>query len=269
MAITTSHDYRTIAPVHLWRTMHIWHTPTHQRISTLIPVLDHQDPFQPFHNDTFRYYYIWLYKLLPQHYLIQHLDYIMNTTDYWPFAREYSIWNAAVAALQFWTADPEPNILSSTTEQVYATLFYTTATHLLCNQPEEVLRGCFVTMLNDAFDRELALADEGYESGSKTSNLPIPLRWTSRIHHVSSDENIPFDPSTPCTTATSQSNCKPVQCQLSFSSSNNKDISAYGDFSFCLTWCKFAFSLKQNQILCLETSFCLAPNQAFSSLRKC
>ena len=29
----------------------------------------------------------------------------MDATDYWPFAREYSIWNAAVAALQFWMAD--------------------------------------------------------------------------------------------------------------------------------------------------------------------
>ena len=63
--------------------------------------------------------------------------------------------------------------------------------HLLCNQPEEVLFGCFKTMLNDAFERELALADEGYESGSKTSNLPTPLQQTSRIHHVSSKETSP------------------------------------------------------------------------------
>ena len=47
--------------------------------------------------------------------------------------------------------------------------------HLLCNQPEEVLFGHFVTMLNDAFERLLALAEEGYESGSETSNLPTPL----------------------------------------------------------------------------------------------
>ena len=48
--------------------------------------------------------------------------------------------------------------------------------HLLCNQPEEVLFSCFVTTPNDALERELALADERYESGSKTSNLPTPLR---------------------------------------------------------------------------------------------
>ena len=90
--------------------------PTHQRTCILILVLDHQYPFQPFHNDTFRYCYIWLHKLLPQHHLIQYLDYIMNVTDYWPFAREYSIWNAAVAILQFWTADLETDTLSSTIE---------------------------------------------------------------------------------------------------------------------------------------------------------
>ena len=43
--------------------------------------------------------------------------------------------------------------------------------------------------------------------------------------HVSSDENISFDPSTPCITATSQSCHKPVHCQLSFSSSDNEERS--------------------------------------------
>ena len=204
--------------------MHIWHTPTYQRTCALIPVLEHQDPFQPFHNDAFGYCYTWLYKLLPQHHLIQHQDYIMNATDYWPFAREYSMWNATVAALQFWTADLEPHILSSTSEWVYAAFFYNTSTHLLCNQPEEVLFSHFVTTLNDTFERELALADKGYESGSETSNLPTPLRRTSRIHHISSDEIISFDPSALCTTATSQSNCKPVHHQLSFSNSDDEDF---------------------------------------------
>ena len=43
----------------------------------------------------------------------------MNTADYWSMAREYSVWNATVAALQFWTADLEAHTLSSTIEQVY------------------------------------------------------------------------------------------------------------------------------------------------------
>ena len=113
----------------------------------------------------------------------------MNATDFWLFVREYSIQNAPVAALQFWTAGLEPHILSSATEQVYATFFYTSSMHLLHNQPEEFLFSHFVTMLNDTLERELALEDEVYESGSETSNLPTPLRRTSRIHHVSRNEN--------------------------------------------------------------------------------
>ena len=43
----------------------------------------------------------------------------MDITHYWPFAREYSIWNAAVAAvaaLQFWMADLETQNLSNAIE---------------------------------------------------------------------------------------------------------------------------------------------------------
>ena len=152
----------------------------------------------------------------------QHLDYIMNARDYWSFVREYSIWNAAVATLQFWTADLEPHILSSTIEQVYTAFFYTTSMHLLCQQSKEVLFSHFLTMLNAAFESKLTLEDKGYESGSETFNILTPLRQTSKIHHVSSNENISFTPFTPCTTATSQSHHKPVCHWLSFSSSDDK-----------------------------------------------
>ena len=43
----------------------------------------------------------------------------MNITDYWPMAREYSVWNASVAALQFWTVDLKAHILSSAIDQVF------------------------------------------------------------------------------------------------------------------------------------------------------
>ena len=29
----------------------------------------------------------------------------MDTADYWSLAQEYSIWNATIASLQFWTED--------------------------------------------------------------------------------------------------------------------------------------------------------------------
>ena len=64
---------------------------------------------------------------------------------------------------------------------------------------------------------------EGYQSGSKNFNIPTPLRRTSRIHHVLSDENISIDPVTPHSMHTSHSLHKPVWCQLTFSSSDDDE----------------------------------------------
>ena len=65
----------------------------------------------------------------------------MDPVDYWPMVREYSVRNAAVAALQFWTADLKAHVLSSTTEQVYNAFFYSTSMHLLSHQSNEILFG--------------------------------------------------------------------------------------------------------------------------------
>ena len=128
----------------------------------------------------------------------------MNTADYWPMTREYSIWNTAVAALQFWTADLEAHVLSSAIEQVYNAFFYSTSMHVLCQQSDEALFSHFVTTLNTTFESKLALEDESYESNSENFNIPTPLRRTSRIHHISSVENASYnpDPVTPCSTST-------------------------------------------------------------------
>ena len=107
--------------------------------------------------------------------LILLLHIIMNVADYWPMAREYSIWNAMVAALQFWTADLKAHVFSSTIGQVYKAFFYTTSMHLLHQQSEEVLFSHFVTMLNAVFESKFAFEDEGYESGSENFNIPTPL----------------------------------------------------------------------------------------------
>ena len=134
----------------------------------------------------------------------------MNVTDYWPMAIEYSVWNAAVAALQFWTADFKVHVIISAIEQVYNAFFYTTSMYLICQHSEEVLFGHFMTTLNAAFESKLTLEDEGYESRSENFNIPTPLRHNPRIHHVSSDDNISFNPTTPCSMGTSQSHHKPV-----------------------------------------------------------
>ena len=82
-------------------------------------------------------------------------------------AREYSIWNATIAALQVWIADLEAHVLCSTIEQVYNAFFYSISTYLLHQQSDEVLFGHFVTTLNAAFESKLTLEDEGYDSGSE------------------------------------------------------------------------------------------------------
>ena len=118
----------------------------------------------------------------------------MDPVHYWPMAREYSIWNAAIAALQFWTADLKAHILCSAIEQVYNAFFYSTSTYMLCQQSDEVLFGCFMTTLNAAFESKLTLEDEGYNSGIKNFNIPTPLRRNCKIHHISSIEHASFDP---------------------------------------------------------------------------
>ena len=99
----------------------------------------------------------------------------MDTADHWLMAQEYSIWNVTIASLQFWTEDLNPVTLGRTTECVYITFFYTFTSHTLCQQSDETLFGCFIITLNAAFNQQLSLADEGYESGSDTIDLPIPL----------------------------------------------------------------------------------------------
>ena len=99
----------------------------------------------------------------------------MDAADYWLMACEYSIWNATIVSLQFWTEDLDPITLGTATECVYTTFFYTSTSHTLCQQSDETLFGCFVIALNAAFNQQLSLADEGYESGFDTIDLPTPL----------------------------------------------------------------------------------------------
>ena len=108
--------------------------------------------------------------------------------------RECSIWNASIASLQLWTADLDSVTLGMATEEVYFTFFYSTSTHTLCQPSGEILFGHFMTTLNAAFDQQLLLADEGYESSSDTIDLSTPLRKPPRIHHVSSIKHASFNP---------------------------------------------------------------------------
>ena len=148
-------------------------------------------------------------------------------------AREYSIWNSEVAALNFWTADLEAHVLGSAIEEVYILL--TPSAHTLCQISDEILFGHFVTMLNAAFKQQLALEDKGYESSLENYKVSTPLRRTSRIHHVSSIKNASFDPVpvTPCSTR--QYCLRPVCRRLTYSPSDDNDTSEDEVSSPCST----------------------------------
>ena len=139
-------------------------------------------------------------------------------------AREYSVWNAAVAALQFWVVDLETHILTSTMDKVSNAFFYSTSTHLLHQQSDKILFHHLMTTLNATFESKLASEDEGYKGSSGNFNIPTSLWKTSRIHHISSIENTSFNPILvmPCSTRDPQ--LRPVCRRLTYSSSDDDDI---------------------------------------------
>ena len=123
--------------------------------------------------------------------------FIMDTTNYWPFAGEYSIWNPAVTALQFWTTDLDPLTFSNAIERVYTVFFCSDSAQHLRYISEEILFGCFVTTLHDAFEWKLALKDGRYESWSEHLNIPTPLHRAPCLYHISTYENLSFGTATP------------------------------------------------------------------------
>ena len=122
----------------------------------------------------------------------------MDATHYWPFAREYSIWNTEVTALQFRMADLEHQNLSNAIKWVY-TAFFCSTSQQLRNSSEEVLSSHFMTTLNHTLEQELALEDESYNSGSESSNICTHLCRTPQVYHISMGKNLSFRPATPLT----------------------------------------------------------------------
>ena len=168
--------------------------------------------------------------LLPLEFYRNFTTTTMETAEYWPMACRYAIWNTAITSLQFWAEDLDPITLGIASERIFTT-FWTPTSHTLWPLSEDVLFGCFVIALNAAFTQQLSLADEGYESGSDTVDLPTPLRKTPCIHHMSSIEHASFNPVhtapqntvtiTPCSSP--QTPARPVHCHLSFSSDSDQD----------------------------------------------
>ena len=82
-----------------------------------------------------------------------------------------------------------------------------------------------MTTLNTAYESKLILENEGYDSGSKNFNIPTPLRRTSKIHHISSEEHASFDPDPdmPHSREIRELPCRLVHRCLTFSSSKDDD----------------------------------------------
>ena len=87
-----------------------------------------------------------------------------------------------------------------------------------------------MTTLNVTFKKEFTHDDEGYKNGSDSLNIPTPLRRATEIYHISMNENLSFDPTTPLTRAEQHPvhspqrirSHSPVCCHLVFSSSDEE-----------------------------------------------
>ena len=77
-----------------------------------------------------------------------------------------------------------PKTLSNAIEWVYTAFFCSNSVQQLRSISEEVLFGCFVTTLNDAFKWALALEDKGHNSGSESLSIPTPLHRVPHLYHV-------------------------------------------------------------------------------------
>ena len=134
----------------------------------------------------------------------------MDATDYWLMAQRIFHLECHYCFITVLTEDLDPVTLGIATECVYTTFFYTSTSQTLCQQSDETLFGCFIIALNAAFTQQLLLADEGYESGSDTIDLPTPLCKTPHIHHVSSMEHASFNPVITTPHSTPQTPPRPV-----------------------------------------------------------
>ena len=89
----------------------------------------------------------------------------------------------------------EPHILSNVIDCMSTQLSSMVTTHNRCGvYQKRPLFSNFVTTLNYAFETELAKEDKGYESGSESFNIPTPLSRALRIYHVSTREELSFNP---------------------------------------------------------------------------
>ena len=142
--------------------------------------LDHQEPSEALHNNTWRnsQYSIILNLHLQATYQHEHCRLLAH--GYRIFCMECC--SSSLTVLDSWS---QGTLLSSAIEQVYNAFFYSTSTHLLCQWSDKTLFGHFWPPWMLHVESKLALEDKGYESSGQNFNIPTPLRRTSKIHHIS------------------------------------------------------------------------------------
>ena len=141
-------------------------------------------------------------------------------------AQKYSILNAAIASLQFWTEDLDPITLGIASEHVYTPSFG----HLWATCYANYLKMFFWTLcyyIKCCIYPAVILSRWGLQKWFWHFDLPTPLRKTPCIHNMPSMEHASFNPAhtTPCSTTHSspQTPTRPVHHCLSFNSDSDQD----------------------------------------------
>ena len=119
-----------------------------------------------------------------------HLTYItkissMDATHYWPIPREYSIWNATVTALQFWTEDLKLHILSDAIARVYTAFFCSNSVQQSRNISEEVIFGHCDNLKRHFWMRPHTRRWRIWEWEWKLEYTHFPVKSTVPIPHLS------------------------------------------------------------------------------------
>ena len=139
-------------------------------------------------------------------------------------AREYSIWNAAIASLQFWTADLDMITLGTAIEEVYSAVLHNINLYTMSAMWWNIIWS-LCDHIKCSLWTEISTGRWRLWKWFRKLHNANPLRKMPKIHHISSIKNASFnpDPVTPCSMF--QSHLRLVRRWLTYSSSNDNDTS--------------------------------------------
>ena len=194
-----------------------------KRTCTYIAILDHHNPFQPFHNDTFQI-------------LLSMAAQSLNTASFDSISRFHHECHRLLAVSQR-ILDLECHSSSITNfGQLILSFIFSIVPLNKSTMHSFILHSCtfyasklkrfYFVALWQCLMKPLKANSHWKMKDMRVAVEILTYPLLSDIHHISSDDNISFDCTTPHSTGTSQSHHKPIQCQLSFSTSDDEDSSA-------------------------------------------